>query len=218
MLTSAQRTARHRKKKYLEISLMPKIPCSCGCGTLIAPITTAFVPARFVRGHQWRDKRRTPHTSWAKGLGLDDPRIAKIAKKNRGKKRISDSINKMVAKRKQDGSYVAWNKGIPMRKESKEKLSRIMIERGTSAGANNPAWEGGKSLLPYPPDFTPKLRQEIKKRDNFTCQYCGKQRCKLNVHHIDTDKNNCKLSNLITLCVPCHIKTHWQIKKQIRNS
>ena len=30
---------------------MPRIPCECGCGTLIRPITRKFKPARFAQGH-----------------------------------------------------------------------------------------------------------------------------------------------------------------------
>lgn len=53
--------------------------------------------------------------------------------------------------------------------------------------------------------------QQIKKRDNFTCQYCGK-RHDLNVHHIFYD-NNYKYHDypgymLITLCKECHLAEH----------
>ena len=39
------------------------------------------------------------------------------------------------------------------------------------------------------------------------------------VHHIDYDKKNCVSNNLITLCIPCHMKTnynrsYWQQRLQ----
>jgi len=52
----------------------------------------------------------------------------------------------------------------------------------------------------------------VKERDNYTCQICGKTASKtsreLNVHHIDQNKGNDSISNLITICVGCHNKIH----------
>jgi len=60
----------------------------------------------------------------------------------------------------------------------------------------------------YPTEFTTKLRNQIKQRDNFTCQECNKiesqLKYKLHVHHIDYNKKNNKPENLITLCKSCH--------------
>lgn len=45
-------------------------------------------------------------------------------------------------------------------------------------------------------------------RDRYTCQRCGKNNTKLNVHHICTwsryPELRYTLSNLITLCLVCH--------------
>jgi hypothetical protein len=64
----------------------------------------------------------------------------------------------------------------------------------------------------YPKKFSYKLKNKIRKRDNYTCQRCGmKEQKHLNVygkkthvHHIDYNKENCKENNLITLCQKCH--------------
>jgi len=73
-------------------------------------------------------------------------------------------------------------------------------------------------------DFYPKLyyknRQIAIDRDENKCQCCGCENGKLNtnklgVHHIDVNKLNNSLSNLITLCTQCHISLHSKYSKYI---
>lgn len=67
---------------------------------------------------------------------------------------------------------------------------------------------------PYPKEFSEELKEEIRKRDNYTCQLCGKEEdeelkgigFKLSVNHIDFNKQNCSKENLNTLCHSCNIK------------
>lgn len=76
----------------------------------------------------------------------------------------------------------------------------------------------------YSSEFNYKLRNKIRKRDNYTCQKCSliekKQLLKLNrklsIHHINYNKKNNKDSNLITLCHNCHIKTNTNRKYWIK--
>lgn len=79
-------------------------------------------------------------------------------------------------------------------------------------GKNNPVWKGGISFAPYPLSWRMKLKLEIKSRDNNTCQLCGKNIDEFNLgwatHHIDYDKNNCDINNLILLCKKCHGRTN----------
>ena len=66
----------------------------------------------------------------------------------------------------------------------------------------------------YPEKFNKQLKFKIRTRDNFTCCLCGKTEREeleelnrvLCVNHIDFNKNNCKTSNLNTLCLRCNIK------------
>lgn len=89
-------------------------------------------------------------------------------------------------------------------------------------GKFNPNWKDGISFLPYPPEFNQPLKKEIRKRDNYTCQRCGKLEkaeikefgWNLAIHHIDYNKMNCKDDNLITVCVGCNSsvnfnRNHW---------
>ena len=71
---------------------------------------------------------------------------------------------------------------------------------------------------PYPLGWK-QAKKEVKKRDDFTCQICGEKETNgegYHVHHIDYDKNNLDMDNLVTLCRCCHNMTHhgrtfWQI-------
>lgn len=74
-------------------------------------------------------------------------------------------------------------------------------------GENSPRWMGGISFEPYGPDWTAELKESVRKRDGWCCTVC-----KLAgnvVHHIDYDKNNNSLGNLITLCAFCHGQTNF---------
>ena len=60
----------------------------------------------------------------------------------------------------------------------------------------------------YPSKFSQKLKLQVKTRDNFSCQVCGKieepDKPALHVHHIDHNRSNNTLENLLTLCSHCH--------------
>ncbi len=86
-------------------------------------------------------------------------------------------------------------------------------------GENHPNWRGGKSFEPYPSEWNERLRESVRRKDKKTCQLCGmsekENKEKLSVHHIDYNKENNDILNLISLCHDCHAKTnfnraHWQ--------
>lgn len=60
--------------------------------------------------------------------------------------------------------------------------------------------------------ITDSVKEQIRKRDKYTCQECGKHQSQLkrqlNVHHIDYDKSNNSPTNLISLCNTCNIKAN----------
>jgi len=51
-----------------------------------------------------------------------------------------------------------------------------------------------------------KLFKNIFKRDNCLCQKCG--RMATLIHHIDNNWNNNIETNLISLCIKCHLNLH----------
>ena len=74
-------------------------------------------------------------------------------------------------------------------------------------------WKGGISKRPYPFDFTKELKEEIRKRDSYTCQVCGCPQSEsikaLPIHHIDYNKNNLSEVNLITVCFSCNVRANF---------
>lgn len=90
-------------------------------------------------------------------------------------------------------------------------------------GENNPLFNDWNSRKPYALDWTDKLRESIRKRDNYICQNCGIIEEEhiivfgqvLHIHHIDYNKKNCNGNNLIALCGSCNIRAnhnrdYWQ--------
>ena len=65
------------------------------------------------------------------------------------------------------------------------------------------------SIQPKRKHIPSKLRFKVLKRDNFTCQYCGKnaREVKLHIDHIIpvSKGGSTKLSNLITSCIECNL-------------
>ena len=90
----------------------------------------------------------------------------------------------------------------------------------SNKGKNNGRYIDGRSLEIYPSEYTPYLRQKIRKRDNYTCQKCyiiEEEHIKiygaiLDIHHIDYDKQNCNEGNLITLCHKCNLRVNYNRK------
>jgi len=156
---------------------------------------------------------------WGKGeTKATNPKLAE-----RGKK---------VSKAKK--GKAPWNKGLtnadPRVKANSLALGKVRKE--IFKGENNPFYgkshtkewskaqsirKGGTGLPgefnPYGNEFTHELREYIRNRDNYTCQECGKHQKdnnknkKLEVHHVDYDKNNNIEENLISLCKSCHTAT-----------
>ena len=107
-----------------------------------------------------------------------------------------------------------WNTGKKLSKKIRKILSEAHI--GLNTGDKHPNWQGGKSFEPYGIAFNNKLKEQIRKRDNYTCQECHQTQkelgYKLPVHHIDYNKKNNQEDNLISLCRSCHAQTNFNRK------
>lgn len=59
----------------------------------------------------------------------------------------------------------------------------------------------------YSKEFNNALKKAVKERDHYECFMCHKKSIKLDVHHVDYNRFNCNMDNLISLCTSCHPKT-----------
>jgi len=86
------------------------------------------------------------------------------------------------------------------------------------SGEKNPNWRGGISNRKYK-NFYQKLKDKIRKRDNFSCQLCKESESDLghhlSIHHIDYDKENYLEINLIALCKRCNSLANFGEEKWI---
>jgi len=164
--------------------------CKCGCGLPTewdqhANRWEAYYPGHYRKDAPYKHLKFWKHQYIIKGRTLHD--LAAYCGVDRG------TLVKAARKL-----------GIPLRSQG-ESLARS----GAVAGANNPAWKGGVAKWPYAPDWK-RIARRIRKRDNYTCQICGKEFPKssklLHVHHIDGDKTHNDDSNLVTVCATCHPK------------
>ena len=122
-----------------------------------------------------------------------------------------------------------WNKKLPTTKISKmfnvdkgtilKYMKKYNIQRRKNAGKDHGCWMGGHGYEPYTLEFNERLKEKIRKRDNYECQECWKHQDdlkeRLSIHHINYNKKNNNPLNLISLCNSCHIKTnfnreHWK--------
>ncbi len=100
----------------------------------------------------------------------------------------------------------SWNKG--KRKEELKTYYKNGWKIVHYSGEEHWNWQGGKSFEIYPKEFK-IIRKEIIKLQQV-CQICDCSE-RLVVHHIDRNKNNNNITNLIVLCRKCHGKVHSRL-------
>ena len=101
------------------------------------------------------------------------------------------------------------NKHLLGHKHSKESRKKMSDAR---KGENHPNWRGGTTKDPYCPIFQNKdFRAMVLERDNNECQNpdCWDVGARICLHHIDYDRVECKLDNLITLCHSCNMRANY---------
>ncbi len=102
-------------------------------------------------------------------------------------------------------------KCVNVRQKISDKLRGI--PRPQTSGCLNGNWQGGISFEEYPQEFSLRLKERIRKLFNRKCFLCrsnDKENGRLlSIHHIDYNKKNNNLDNLIPLCEHCHGKTNY---------
>jgi len=116
----------------------------------------------------------------------------------------------------------SFKKGMKISEETHQKmLGRIPWNKGKKFlqvhGENHPNWKGG--ITPLYRAIRGLLEMKIwvrfcMKRDNFTCQKCGRKRCRgdrviLDVHHIISFKETIIKNNVKTLDEAVKCKELW---------
>lgn len=171
-------------------------------------------------------------------------RAGKTSKMDKNR-RMQQRINRIGKKHSQETKDKIRLKhlGKKLSEEHKKKIRESCLNHpesiktrfrvGQNTGINNPNWKNGiskihKRLRNYIWGTHKYMawRKYVLERDNYTCQLCNKNKCKLNTHHIIPfsnllDKYNLStieqvenseelwdVSNGITLCVDCHKKIH----------
>jgi hypothetical protein len=147
-------------------------------------------------------------------------KISETLKKNPtkfwlGKVRSEETKRKISLSKKGKPGVWLGKKRPPFSEDWINKMSEAVHQRhqeenfGFAKGEDNFSWAGGIASKGYGEEWTVRLKRIIKKRDGYICQLCKTQN-NLAVHHIDYNKKNCGLSNLITLCVSCNVKVNFK--------
>ncbi len=112
-------------------------------------------------------------------------------------------------------SKTIWSKGHePWNKNTgiQTNTGRTHFKKGLCSGKNSPNWKGGKSFEEYGSDFDSNLKEKVRFRDQYKCLICGCSQLEngrqLDCHHIDYNKKNNNINNLVALCKSCHMKTN----------
>lgn len=161
--------------------------------------------------------------SWNKGL------IGVYKASKETKRKMSESHKGKKLSEKTKCKMSLSKKGLIFSEEHRKKLSeshkgkKMSLENRIKRSKDNcNFWKGGKSFELYSDDWTELLKESIRERDKYICKECGLHQDeligrlkKLDVHHIDYNKDNCNQDNLITLCRKCHIKTNFDREKWI---
>jgi len=79
------------------------------------------------------------------------------------------------------------------------------------SGVNHPHWNSNREQVfaPYTDEFSMNA-PKVRKRDNYNCNLCFKTG--RTIHHIDENKKDSRMENLVSLCRRCHMSIHKKDK------
>lgn len=113
-----------------------------------------------------------------------------------------ESVSKMKTKilEQYENGRVAWNKDIKEVDNNSVKKQADNLRKNhhnNSFESENSVWKGGVS-----PSYYYRIKSDIKE-----CELC-KRSYDLHIHHIDRDRKNNNIDNLIKVCRRCHSVLH----------
>jgi len=137
---------------------------------------------------------------------------------NKGKKLpplTEEQKKKLSERNKRLGIIPPSNKGKHHTEETKRKISESEKGKVGLRGEKHPNWKGGISLeyerLRHSLEYE-IWRNEVYKRDYWTCRLCGYKGKQIVAHHIklfsDFPELRFSVDNGITLCRNCHARIH----------
>jgi hypothetical protein len=173
---------------------------------------------------QWRhtEEERQKISDANKGRRLTPEQLERQRITHRGWKQSLEQRSKQ--RDRMMGNCLTLGKKLPpFTPEHREKIGIAHI--GRWVGEKSPMWRGGCSKTRYRKAYGAefwRIRKFVKQRDGHVCQLClrehpgrvFRENVGLQIHHIDYDKKNNSLNNLITLCNKHHGQTahryeHW---------
>ena len=133
-------------------------------------------------------------------------------------KRIPITCENCHCVKERTSSYIKWH----TKRNHKHHFCSKKCMQLYFSGPNAPGWIKDRSKLKCESRSIRwskrmrRVKKSVYRRDNWTCQECGKGNRMLNAHHIERFVDNVEKrfdkKNLITLCVPCHKKTYRREK------
>ena len=205
--------------KWLEDG-KPKVFCQCGCNNeiIIKKYCLYHGIPKYIIGHSRKnvkmsEEQKTKISKSENGKIISNETREKLRQINLGKKHSEESKTKnREASKLENLSEETLRKRSDALKGNKNSLGKHPNEETIKkiSGSNSSQWKGGLSFLPYCYKFNKKLKESIRKLDDYICQMPGCLCTQLESlilykktlipHHIHYDKPNCA-PDLITLCI-----------------
>lgn len=121
-------------------------------------------------------------------------------------------IGKLVDVHGETVRYWMNKLGVELRDAAEAKA----VNRGSKnamhgvTGSDHPSWRGGQDEF-YTTKRWQQLRKRIYQRDDHQCVRCGATDCEVHAHHaqpVSKGGDIWDMTNIETLCVPCHRDAH----------
>ena len=125
--------------------------------------------------------------------------------------------------------YTPWNKGLTkeidgrVAKNEKNRRKSRTYKKGPQGWHHTDEFKRKQSLIhggtgvpyenhEYGAKFDSSLKEQVRFRDGYKCKLCGCSQLEngrqLDCHHVDYNKQNNTLNNLVSLCHSCHTSTN----------
>ena len=189
-----------RKKYSKEKTSSYKIAKEVKCNplTILEYLRFYNIRIRTKREAMIEFNKKNPSTTQGKRWKMSKQARKNVSKGQTGRKLSKQHKEKIKNKLK-------GRKRPPLTKKWKKKIS--LTKGGTGVPYENSN---------YPEEFNGKLKEKIRYRDKYKCQLCNLtqrkhiklRKEKLQIHHIDYNKENNKETNLICLCYKCNPKVN----------